>query len=202
MPTGYVNELITNKLDFPAFALVCTRAFGVCIMMRDDSLDTPIPEEFKPSDYHSKAIKKIEVKLARLKKLTGDERVSWGARELKKTIKLWKEYAQSNDTRQNLVVYEDMKKKVEAWKPPTKDHQPLKTFMLDQLESSARSDDHSSFYLGEVAKLESTKPLDYYRQQLRKAKDELAYHKKQHKEEVARVNQRNTWIRKLRESLK
>ena len=202
MPTGFVNELITRKLDFPAFALVCSRGMGVCITMRDDSLDTPIPEEFKPSDYHLKAEKKAQVKLARLQKLVGAERVAWGARELKKAIKQTRQYAEDNDDAKQREIYADMKAKVEAWKPPTKDHVPLKTFMLDQLDSSSRSDSHDEFYLGEVRKLEAIKPLDYYRQELLKTKRDLVYHKKQYKEEVARVNQRNNWIKKLRESLK
>ena len=53
MPTGYTSK-IADGIGFKDFALSCARAFGACIEMRDDPSDKPIPNEFKPNDYHKK----------------------------------------------------------------------------------------------------------------------------------------------------
>ena len=44
----------------------CARAFGACIMMRDESVDAPIPEEFKPSTYHIEELEKAKSDLKKV----------------------------------------------------------------------------------------------------------------------------------------
>lgn len=52
MPTGYTAQIedrrITNAKDF---LLLCTRAFGVAIDIKDEPLSTPTPMEFEPDEY-------------------------------------------------------------------------------------------------------------------------------------------------------
>src|SRR5687768_6886698 len=58
MPTGYTHPVVDGKItEFNDFALSCARAFGALITMRDDAMDAPIPEEFKPeTNYHDDRI--------------------------------------------------------------------------------------------------------------------------------------------------
>ncbi len=49
MPTGYTH-LIEEGCNLEEFVWACARAFGACVMMRDDSVDKPVPEKFEPSD--------------------------------------------------------------------------------------------------------------------------------------------------------
>lgn len=202
MATGYTQQLIDKNLDFKGFALVCARAMGVCIMMRDNPMDEPIPEEFKTQPYHRDALKKAQAAFTKLSKITSrDAQEAWGRRAIKKEIALNKKH-DSKSKAEGFERMEAMLKEVQAWEPPTKDHQPFKDFMIRQLTSSIGFDKPSSNYYAEaVAKLENTGSCDHYRAALKKAKEEIVCHKKHWAEEVARVNERNTWIRKLRESL-
>ncbi len=202
MPSSFTQELTKRNLDFPSFALLCTRAMGVCIMMRDDDLSAPIPQEFKPQNYHKKALAKAVVKLAKLRALKGDQQTAWGKRHRKKALASTRGYAVREDNDDTLKIYGDMLVQVEAWKPPTKDHEPLQRFMIDQLKQSMRFDNHADYWQGEVAKLEAKSDKEYFAEQLKKAKDDVVYHTKEWKEEVARVKSRNQWLKRLRESLK
>lgn len=52
MPTGYTSPLYEGKeISFEQFALRCARNFGALVMMREEPLDTPIPEKFNPCEY-------------------------------------------------------------------------------------------------------------------------------------------------------
>ena len=75
MPTGY-TAAIKDGISFNEYALSCARAFGALIMMRDEPADAPIPDEFKPSDYHFKKIEEAKAELARLRAMSPDEAVS------------------------------------------------------------------------------------------------------------------------------
>ena len=54
MPTGYTyyieNGNITTAKDF---IMLCTRAFGALISMRDEPLSTPIPQEIKADTQYA-----------------------------------------------------------------------------------------------------------------------------------------------------
>lgn len=202
MPSAFTQALTERKLDFPSFALLCTRAMGVCIMMRDDDLSAPIPQEFKPQDYHKKALAKAQAKLAKLRALKGDQQASWARRELKKALASTRGYAERESVDETLKIYQDMLVQVEAWKPPTKEHEPLQRYMIDQLKQSMQFDSHADYWKAEVAKLEAKTEKEYFAEQLKKAKDDVVYHTKEWKEEVARVKGRNQWLKRLRESLK
>ena len=65
MPTGYTATLMEKGQDFPDFVLLCARAMGATIMLRDEPLDAPIPE-FQPSDYSAKQLEESKEELARL----------------------------------------------------------------------------------------------------------------------------------------
>ena len=55
MPTGYTAKIADGQ-TFEEFILSCARAFGALVEMRDEPADAPIPEEFKPSAYHTTQI--------------------------------------------------------------------------------------------------------------------------------------------------
>ena len=64
MPTGYTAGVATGEIkDFKTYALQCARAFGACIMLRDEPMSDEIPE-FKPSDHYEKSLAKATADLA------------------------------------------------------------------------------------------------------------------------------------------
>jgi len=55
MPTAYTSFVADNEnFTFPEFAMLCAREFGALISMRDEPLDTPVPERFEPDDFYRK----------------------------------------------------------------------------------------------------------------------------------------------------
>lgn len=74
MPTGYTVFIedgeITNAKDF---LMLCARAFGVAIDMREEPLSKPMPKEFKPSTYHLERLEEERRELDRLRSMTMDE---------------------------------------------------------------------------------------------------------------------------------
>lgn len=195
MPTGYTAN-IKDGITFKQFIMNCARAFGACVTMRDDPQDTPIPEEFKPSDYHikklielqaeNKAINAMSIKEATAKaKIEYDEKVVYNEQGIK----------ESNDLRQK---YWEMLSKVTNWQPPTDDHKELKDFMVQQITESIAFDCGTEYYKKPVEILTGEQWLSKKKQSLLK---DIAYYTQQRQEEVERTQKRNEWIKQLRNSV-
>ncbi len=91
--------------------------------------------------------------------------------------------------------YSAMLAEVVRWTPPTTEHEGLKEFMLDQLRQSIEFDCDPS---PEPAKQE---PAAWLQQQLEHHRRMLALYERQQVEENARTEDRNQWIRALRDSV-
>jgi hypothetical protein len=85
--------------------------------------------------------------------------------------------------------------KVNAWTPPTPDHQGMKDFMIQQLESSMYDDKWLSVP-------QKTSVSEWYREELDRANRAVESARKRLDEEIQRVAERNLWVQALRESLK
>lgn len=195
MPTGYTAGVADGTVtDFPKFAMGCARAFGALITMRDEPNGADIPDEFKPSDYNLKALEKATERFHRLVAMTDEQAESeeWAER-----LRLDEE----NERREKRRVaehgrYKSMLAQVEAWKPPTSEHENLKQFMRSQLLESAKFD-CSPITLNRPAKTGS----QWRAEQIADAEREIAYHTKAHADEVRRCADRTAWVRQLRASL-
>lgn len=192
MPSGY-TEMISRGVSFQEFALGCARAFGATISMRDDPPDAPIPDEFEPSDYHLKKIEDAKARLYDLQRMTPDEIRTAAEKAGRELVAYW---TGSNDRKAELrAKYEAMLAEVESWTPPTPEHEGMKKFMRDQITESIRWDCSSSG---------APEPKDapaWHAEQIALAERDIAYHTKEHAEEVERCRQRTEWVRALRRSL-
>jgi hypothetical protein len=197
MPTGYTAKLIEHEQTFEEFALTCARAFGALISMRDDSPDAPIPKEFTPSPWHENALQEATKELSRLKKLTADEQEAFGKKRQNADIRS-AERGLTDDRRQNARI-DRMVKFVQTWTPPTKDHEGLKKFMLEQLAISRNDTDWAEKNL---ARAVARNPLEYYAEALEISAREIAYHAKELQEDRKRADGNTTWVKQLRDSLK
>ena len=88
---------------------------------------------------------------------------------------------------------------IDAWKPPTPDHEGLKAFMREQIESSIRFDCDNSYYLTHMPVKMTA--MEWRSKQVEQARRDIAYHSKEHTEEVGRAHTRTDWVKALRESL-
>jgi hypothetical protein len=188
MPTGY-TAIIEEKPDltFREFALRCARGMGACIMQRDDPMDDP-PRAPEPSDYHAKALQTATSRLAELRGMKPEAiRAMWQA-EVERIDKSNAESrAKAAETERR---YKRMREQVAAWSPPSKDHQGLKRFMLEQIDAC------ESDWKAYVVEAPPT-PKDWHAAELKRAERDVAYHTKEHGEELQRALERKEWIEKL-----
>ena len=196
MPTGYTVKLMEKDQSFKDFAMCCARAFGACIAMRDDPSDAPIPEEFKPSDYYDRAIAETEAKLAMLRAMTGRQAYEWGVKTKTETIERWLETIRQYEIENQRLG--DMSGRIESWLPPTPDHFGIKSFMLQQIDVSRHD---LAYQRNELARLQETKPTDFYDTAIRDAESSLDHYREERIKEIERVTSGNKWLKALRESV-
>jgi len=196
MPTGYTAKLMESGQTFPEFIMGCARAFGALIEMRDSPNDAPIPDKFEPSDYNAKRLISAREELAKLKAMSIEERTAFGETTKTKDVDRKQGYLKKAVVENNRL--EDMAAQVRAWTPPTKDHQGLKDFMLQQIDVSKNGVDYSEKSLAEA----QAKPApEYYVEAVLSAARDIKYHTEENAKEVERTNSRTEWVQQLRESI-
>lgn len=200
MPTGYTHRVQTGEVtEFRDFAMACARAFGACITMRDDSADAPIPDEFKPSNYFRKSLDKALAHYHKVAAMTTAEAVESLAEhnaEQAKGRTSWEERNADYKRR-----YEAMLAKVEAWTPPTADHEELKRFMVSQLTESIKFDCHDGDFAERCCPSFNGTAADWLAHLRNKAAEDVAYRKKAWDDEVERCRRRTKWVSDFRASL-
>jgi hypothetical protein len=197
MPTGYTAAVQSGEItEFRDFALRCARAFGACIMLRDESLDAPIPERGEPDTrYHDEALATATKRLAELRAMGPGEAERAATAAYQDLVSAYKDrLAQRLEYRRR---YEAMLSLVREWEPPSDDHHELKKFMVEQLTTSICHDTDGSYDLPP----EAMTAQDWLREELRKIEWQVNYHTEKRGEEIARTARRNQWTATLRHSL-
>lgn len=194
MPTGYTSDLYEGRpVTFVEFALKCARDFGACVSMRDEPLDTPIPEAFEPSPYYRQALEEAEARLATLTAMKLEE---MEAAYLQARAKELTEYEALRKRSHELRArYTAMLAQVKAWTPPTPDHQHFKEFMRQQLVESL------NFDTGEWSLPVDRGAQAWWEDQVAHAARWRDDAEEAEQKERERVQSRNEWLRDLRESL-
>lgn len=200
MPTGYTSKIYEgNEVSGKEFLMDCAKAFGACIMMRDDPANTPIPEEFKPSTYYAEQLNNAKIKLKRFQIMTIEEATNIVEKRYRDKIaenkKIRKERTEMKNRYLNTLA------DIYAWQPPTEEHVELKKFAIQQLEDSIKWDcgtDLDEYYPLDV---EKELPQEYIDNQIKSCFHDIQYYSEEQEKENKRVAGRNKWIKDLRESL-
>ena len=197
MPSGY-TAAIADGITFEQFALNCARAFGACITLRDESGGgDKIPDRFEPDDYHLKQLEKARARLTELEALSlkdAEERCGEAYRQAEAS-----RLQRLQENKAQLEAYSAMLAKVDAWEPPSDEHNGLRDFMQSQIEDSIKFDDMTD-YLGKPTAYQTS--IEWLEDQKRAALTDIGRHKAEYDKEVERTEQRNHWVRLLRESLR
>jgi hypothetical protein len=200
MPSGYTSGVYEGKVtDAQEFILTCARAFGATIMMRDEPLNTPIPE-FQPStDYYDKNLERAIKQLEEYKQMSIREAEGKAHEDYQNEIERIK-----NNREEKLKIkkrYLEMLVKVELWEPPTEDHVNLKEYCIKQLKEGIEHDCGilDSDYLN-VNKVLWKSGEQWLEENIKRCERDIEYHTKERKKEVERTNERNLWIRQLKNS--
>lgn len=199
MPTGYTWKIrdgeIKNGKDF---ILLCARAFGACIDMREESLDAKIPDEFKPNTYHKEQLIKAQNDLIKFKNMSIEEVQKIVNQEHVEVVEYNKKYYK--ELLEIKSKYLNILADVYSWQEATEEHKELKKYSIQQIEDSIKWDcGHMDDYLKPVEK-ESAK--SWLKRQIDKCQKDIVYYTEKQKEENERVAGRNKWIRELKDSLK
>lgn len=195
MPTGYTAP-IADGITFQQFALSCARAFGAMITMRDEPADAPIPDEFKPSDYHSRAVETAKGFLAEFLAMSPEQAEAAALHEYQGAES---HRLQSLEEKKQLEAkYREMLEAVTAWQPPSADHVRLREFMVEQIIYSIKFDCDCNYYSNPVERMTGAEWLEA---QIGRAKRDIIYHTEEHAKEVERCRKRSEWVQQLRASL-
>ena len=199
MPTGYTAGIIDGKTEtFQDFAKLCMKAFGACIHMRDENMNKEY-EPRTPSDYHTKALEKAKEKLKQAETFTDAELIEMRTKELEES----KKYHLESIAKTKVVkakLQEFLNKAIE-FKAPTPDHEGLRKFMIEQLQTTIDHDGSSRYHDEALPQVEmELKNIDA--NQIRfsliaDANKDIAYHLKEYKEELKRCTESNAWVETL-----
>lgn len=197
MPTGYTSK-IEDGQSFEDFVLGCARAFGACIMQRDDPMkDRPKLREV--STFHAEQLPEALAMLGYLQSLDDNQQEEYGQQERDKDIAQIQKYIEERRALEG--KYHAMLDKVGAWTPPTPEHAGLKEFMVKQIVDSIQFDCSTNYYVESLQKAISKKPIDYYNEALEQQERSCTYHEEEQEKEEQRVAESNAWILELYKSL-
>lgn len=203
MPTGYTAGIIDGKTEtFQDFAKQCMKAFGACIHMRDENMDKEY-EPRTPSDYHIKALEKAKKKLKQAETFTDAELIEMRTKELEESKKYHLEsIAKTKVARAKL---EEFLAKAIEFKAPTPEHEGLRKFMIEQLQSTIDFDGKTDYHDKALPQVEmELKNIDANQIKfslIADANKDIAYHLKEYKEELKRCAESNAWVETLLGSL-
>lgn len=196
MATGY-TEIVKERADvtFEDFAWRCARAFGAFVMQRDDSRNAPtVVVEEPDTAYYEELLAKIRARLSELETMSAADAERMAKKDFDEGARAAREINEHRQaTRQR---YEAMMAKVEAWEPPSKDHESMKKFMLDQLRDSLQFDCG-----GEPWAPVRLVGAEWRADELESAARDIAYYAKRIDEARERCAKRNAWVKALVESI-
>jgi len=194
MPTGYTADVGSGKVtDFRTFALRCARNFGACIMQRDDPA-SDAPKLTDPSDHCARARATAAAELERFQGMSieqaGREADAEWAAHIQREMECRQQKRETEDR------YRAMLRRVEAWTPPTPEHDEMKRFMVSQLKSSIGFD--CATYPDREKHLSGEEWLNARRE---KAAHDIGYYTAEDARERKLTAERNAWITALYRSL-
>jgi len=197
MSNGYTYKVKEGEVtELRDFALSCARAIGPCVMLRDCPPDTEIPE-FRVDDYHAKQQATYQQELDDLR--AASDNMIEGIVQAKYERRVQENQQRATSNEEVLARYDAMLAKVCAWTPPTHDHEPLKEFMIEQLEQSKQFDCCATSVHAPAVVKETVEAYRLHREEF--YANQIMYHAQKHEREVTVTKWRNDYVRALRESL-
>lgn len=197
MPTGYTTD-IENDIEFEDFVLGCARAFGACIHQRDDNMKIK-PALREVETYYFEHAKSAAAELAKLEVMKPQDRVEYAKNQIARELEVEQEYFNKKVLLKN--KYDAMLERVQAWSPPTSDHDQLKKFMIQQIEESIKFDCNTSYALERITNLSQQNPSSYFATALESARRDVKFYSEQYEKHMVAVRESNAWITELYKSL-
>lgn len=196
MPTGYTAGVRNGSVtSFRDYALLCARAFGACVTLRDEPLSTEIPE-FQPNEFYKNKLVEAERELADWERMTDEDRACE-----------WERYAERQRVakQERMIRYAEerarytaMLEKVREFRPPTPDHEEYVKFLREQLEESIRWDCPDD-YQCEYYQVEPY--MEWVTNHYESLRHNVNFYAEEWFKEQERVRDRNKWVQDLKKAL-
>ncbi len=152
---------------------------------------------FKTGGFHLKNMARAQKYLDELGSLTEKEKALRAESAYQNTISF---YVEIDDSREDkLAKLKAMLEKVNAWEPPTEDHETFKDLMISQIEETIDFDCSSTYNAPE--KKEKPSMQQWYVGQLNVASSSLQNTIERYGREVEQTNKANAWLDALRASV-
>lgn len=196
MPTGYTYDVQEGKITtLEDFAKSCARAF---LWQARDSEEKDLRKLVADEgtlSYYQKALKTAEDELLELEGLDDATwRLKWDEAMAAEQDRLEKYNIQKMS---ESLRYIQMIDKVKDWEPPTEKHADMKSFMIEQLESSLKFDCEGAYQAFKPTPFQEWKKykLDCARRDVIKYYNDVQKHSSRKQEYI-------DWVDQLLESVK
>jgi hypothetical protein len=203
MPTGYTAGIEDGSIKtFQDFAKHCVRAFGASIHMRDEPLTKPY-EPRMPEPFYMEKLQEIAKEIDSVNEMTDEDLLNNVKNDLLESKKYYNKSvkkAMLYKTRLNKIL-----KEVEKYTPPTPDHEGIKKFMAEQIESTIKWDCNTDYYTKEVRKIDkqlnNLDAVEVRKSKLEELHKDLEYYTKRYNEDVETCKNANEWAEKFFKSI-
>lgn len=186
MPTGYTQQIIDGTVKTPKeFLHLCLRNFGVCICMRDESLNSQedyteyIKKYYQDSmGYHAKALENAKAEYERVINLSDDDLYEMYVKKFTDNRDYYQKRA--DEVKKQNAQYQSFYDAIKNWNC-SEEFDNIKKFALDQINISKDDED---YYADELSKEMLTKEefiseSKYKEELLKNSKWDIDYHQKE-----------------------
>jgi hypothetical protein len=135
--SSYTDPFRTRDVSFPEFARRCARAMGGFIRQRDEPMDSPL-RATEVNEYYHVRVRVAQQHLQDAMRMSDANIRATMLSEYDSAVQTYND--QCRAVAEIRARYEAMLAYVRAWTPPTVDHEPLREFMIRQLEESIEFD--------------------------------------------------------------
>lgn len=200
MPSYYTVDIYEGKnVSFQDFALKCARQFGAFVHMNEEDPDSPLTRP-TVSDYYKNSLRETENEFALFLKASREQREKMFEIEMEKELKHYKEKIEEEKELEE--KYQNLLEQAKAYKPPTKEFNNYKDYMLNQLNQAIKFDcSNEQWYLAQIASVEAETFDIWEQEKMDLYNSKITYYKESYKKEMNSVSKKNQWIDLLYESL-
>lgn len=192
MPTGYSYPIEEDEnYTFKEYLLSCARSCGALHSMRDKGKDAPLPDSIEPEPYHLEKLEEVKAKLENLKLMTDEQKELAATAQYARALKFATEANESVGVKR--ARYEAMLTRVIAWVPPTPEHDDLKKFMIEQIQTSFPT------YIVDLPKRMTG--AEWAEEENKDLLVDVLYHEKKSREQAEWARKATAWVKTLKESV-
>ena len=197
MPTGYTQQILNGNVKTPKeFLHLCLRNFGICVSMKDESLNlqgdyTEYIKKFYQDSmgYHAKALENAKAEYERVNNLSDDDLYEMYVKKFTDNREYYRK--RTDEVKKQNSKFQFFYDAIKNW-DCSEEFDNIKSFALTQLNKSKDNEDYYKDELSEemLTKEEviSNDKSKYKEELLRCAKSNISYHQRELDNAIKRMN--------------